>query len=149
MPPGTYSVRLEADGVVREQSLTIVGNPAAPEIVQADYDLQYATAVAVRDTISAINAWLARIRQLPATDRARFRELEEALVPIVEPGAAVAPARLLTHYGTLYGTLVTDGGYGSGSAEGRPSEGVLARKADLEAQWTAIRRRLEQQWEAR
>jgi len=149
MPPGAYALHVVADGVVREQRIEIIGNPAAPEITQADYAQQYAVTVAVRDTIGAINDWLARIRQLPEAERTRFRELERALTPIAAPGESVAPARLLTHYGVLYGTLVSDGGYGSGSAEGRPSEGVVARMADLDAQWADIRRRLEVAWGAR
>lgn len=149
MPPGAYTLHVVADGVVREQRIEVIGNPAAPEITRADYEQQYAVSVAVRDTISTINDWLARLRQLPEAERSRFGEFEGALTPIAAPGESVAPARLLTHYGVLYGTLVTDGGYGSGSAEGRPSEGVLARKADLDAQWADIRRRLEAAWGAR
>jgi photosystem II stability/assembly factor-like uncharacterized protein len=139
MPPGTYTVRLVTDGVVRERSLIVTGNPRAPGLTAADYDAQYVTALAVRDTISAINATLAWIRRQPEATRARFAAIEGKLVPTRAPGAAVAPAQLLSHYSVLYGTLVGDGGYGSGSAEGRPGAGVLARKADLDAQWSALR----------
>jgi len=142
MPPGTYTVRIVADGTFRERPLVITGNPRAPYITQADYEAQHALSIAVRDTISAINAAVAQIRQQPDSVRARLADIEGALVPVRAPGSLVAPARLLSHYGTLYGTLVGDGGYGSGSAEGRPGEGVVARKADLDAQWNAIRAEL-------
>jgi hypothetical protein len=119
---------------------------ASADEMRADYEQQYTVSIAVRDTISAINDWLARIRQLPEAERSQFSEFERALTPVAAPGESVAPARLLTHYGVLYGTLVTDGGYGTGSAEGRPSDGVLARQADLDAQWAELRRRLDAAW---
>lgn len=139
MPPGRYTVRLVADGVVRERPIVVTGNPRAPSITQSDYEAQYATSVAVRDSIAAINATLAWIRRQPEATRARFADIEAQLVPTRVPGSSVTTARLLSHFSTLYGTLVSDGGYGSGSAEGRPGAGVLVRKADLDAQWNAIR----------
>lgn len=142
MPPGTYTLRLTVDSTVLERPLVVTGNPKAPYITQADYEAQYAVSVAVRDTISAINGELARLRSLPDSARARYAAIEAQLVPTRDPATGVIPARLLSHYQTLYGTLVGDGGYGSGSAEGRPLPGVLARKADLDAQWAAIRAQL-------
>jgi photosystem II stability/assembly factor-like uncharacterized protein len=142
MPPGTYTVRLVADGTVRERPLVVTGNPRAPYITQADYESQYAATLAVRDTISAINAALASMRREPDATRARFAAIEAKLVPTRAPESSIAPARLLAHYSVLYGTLVGDGGYGSGSAEGRPGDGVFGRKADLDAQWSAVRAEL-------
>lgn len=142
MPPGRYAVRLIVDSDTLARPLTITGNPKAAYITQADYDRQYAVSVAVRDTISAINAELARIRALPDSARARYASIEALLVPQRDAATGIAPARLLSHYQTLYGTLVGDGGYGSGSAEGRPLPGVLARQADLDAQWAAVRAQL-------
>ncbi len=140
LPPGRYAVRLTADSVVRTRTLTIIGNPAAPSITQADYDAQFRSARAVRDTITAINEIVAAIRALPAAQRDSMSAIERALVARATPPSTVAPARLLAHYGALYNALVGDGGYGSGSAEGRPLAGVLARKVDLEAQWLVLRR---------
>jgi hypothetical protein len=59
-------------------------------------------------------------------------------------GDLASPTKLVGQFNTLYNTLVTDGGYGSGSAEGRPSAGRLQRKRDLDPQWAALRARLEQ-----
>ncbi len=144
MPPGTYRVRLTADGVVQEQPLTVTGNPAAPYITQADYDAQYALSVAVRDTVASINAVLARLRALPDSSRAALAPLEELLAARRTPSSSIVPSRLLSHYGALYSQLTGNGGYGSGSAEGRPGAGPYARKADLDAQWVDIRRRIEE-----
>jgi photosystem II stability/assembly factor-like uncharacterized protein len=140
MPPGRYSARLRADSVILSRPLLIIGNPAAPGITQADYDAQYRTAIAVRDTITAINEVLTTIRALPAAQRDSISAIERALVARATPPSTVVPARLLAHYGSLYNALVGDGGYGSGSAEGRPLAGPMARKADLERQWVEIRR---------
>jgi hypothetical protein len=140
MPPGQYTVRLIADSATLTRPLTVIGNPAAPMITQADYDAQYRTALAVRDTISAINAVLKTIRALPQAKRDSLAAIERALLAQPTPPSIVAPARLLAQFGALYAALVGDGGYGAGSAEGRPLAGPLARKRDLEAQWLEIRR---------
>jgi len=49
------------------------------------------------------------------------------------------PAGIAVQYQTLYGTLVGDGGYGSGSAEGRPNAARFARARELAAQWATVR----------
>ncbi len=145
MPIGRYTVRLTADSVTMERPLDIVANPTAG-FSEADYDAQYALATAVRDTISAINDALVRIRALPDSTRAELAEIEGLLsgprTPTASPTAAPPPPRLLAYYSSLYGALVTDGGYGSGSAEGRPLPQLYERKAELDAQWEVIRRRL-------
>jgi photosystem II stability/assembly factor-like uncharacterized protein len=143
MPPGRYTVRLTADGVVREQPLIVTGNPSAPGIRQADYDAQYALSVAVRDTLSAINALLARVRALPDSARTALAPLAEELAAPRDAVTRAIPSRLLAHYSALYQQLTSDGGYGSGSAEGRPGRGLYARKDDLDARWNGIRARLE------
>ena len=51
------------------------------------------------------------------------------------------PAGVSAQYQTLYGTLVGDGGYGSGSAEGRPSAARVAREKELATQWTLLNTR--------
>ncbi len=139
MPPGRYLVTLRADGVTRTAPLSIIGNPREPSITAADYQAQFVAASAVRDTISRINATLTQIRALPEAERAALSGLVQQLVATPPTAQSVARARLLSHFGALYNALVGDGGYGSGSAEGRPLPGVLRRKLDLDRQWSAIR----------
>jgi hypothetical protein len=157
MPPGQYTVRLTAGGVVEQRPLVIVPNATAGHTL-ADYEAQYALSVAVRDTISALTRTLDALRTVRtgATQlRARAGNapaviaLADSLVRAVDaidrasgPASAtgpVVPAGLAVQYQTLYGTLVGDGGYGSGSAEGRPSAARVARERELAAQWTALR----------
>jgi photosystem II stability/assembly factor-like uncharacterized protein len=169
-PPGRYTVRLTAGSVVETHPLTVTGNPREPTITQADYDAQYAMATAVRDTITEMNGILADVRTMrkavaapPATtaaaattaaptaptgpaaaalDAALFA-VEAAIVPLPAAGERGNPAGLSAQYETLYSTLVTDGGYGAGSAEGRPTASRFQRKHDLDKQWKAVRRRLQ------
>ena len=79
--------------------------------------------------------------RVTAARRDSVSAIERALQETSVSPSTVAPARLLAQYGALYSTLVSDGGYGSGSAEGTPLAGQLARKADLEALWVEVRRR--------
>lgn len=169
MPPGTYRVRITAGGDTVSRRLTVTGDPRDPTLTQADYEAQYALSVAVRDTIDQMNRRLAVIASLgvQAKERARhadstgvapgslgaaadallarMTEMELLLVPPRPAGALAWPAGLAAQYGTLYGTLVGDGGYGAGSAEGRPTEARVRRKADLDAQWAAVRARLDRE----
>lgn len=153
VPPGRYSVRLTAGTQVETKLLTVTGNPRAPRITQADYDAQHALASAVRDTISALNRTLADVRAArkalaagtstaaTALDAA-LRGVETQLVPLPVPGQIGEPAGLSAQYDTLYGTLVDDGGYGAGSAEGRPTASRYQRQADLDRQWQAVQTKL-------
>jgi photosystem II stability/assembly factor-like uncharacterized protein len=167
VPPGRYTVRLTAGSVVETRPLTVTGNPRAPAITQADYDAQYAMATAVRDTITEMNRVLADVRTMrkavsapPATAAATttaapitapsaaaldaaLRAVEAAIVPLPVAGERGKPAGLSEQYATLYSTLVTDGGYSAGSAEGRPTASRFQRKADLDKQWKAVRTRLQ------
>lgn len=163
MPPGEYTVRIAAGGEEIAAPLVVTGNPRAPEISQGDYEAQHEVSAAVRDTITEMNriaAWLEDIERgvdgaldqagpgdadgedlvaLARALRARMDEIRSVLAPGRGPAELVAPAGLTSHYYTLYGTLVGDGGYGSGSAEGRPPLGRLQRKADLDARWLEVR----------
>ncbi len=159
MPPGRYTVRLVAGGVTEERPLLIVPNATAGH-TQADYDTQYTLSVAVRDTITALTRTLEALRgvrdgavqlqkraaapaALVAIADSALREIDaiEALAGPATATGPVMPAGLSVQYQTLYGTLVGDGGYGSGSAEGRPSAARVARERELAGQWTALRAR--------
>lgn len=162
VPPGRYSVRLTVGSFVETRPLTVVGDPRAPTITQADYDAQYAEAIAVSETITEMNRVLAEVRavrraataapetgagaapteQAAALDAA-LRAVEIAIAPLPEPGVRHVPAGLSAHYDTLYSAVVGDGGYSAGSAEGRPSAGWMQRKADLDRQWAEVRERLQ------
>nr|MCU0891702.1 hypothetical protein [Sandarakinorhabdus sp.] len=72
-----------------------------------------------------------------------LRGVEGAIVPLPVAGQIGEPAGLSAHYAALYGTLVGDGGYGAGSAEGRPTASRFQRKADLDRQWDEVRTRLQ------
>jgi len=157
VPPGQYTVRLTALSQMQTQPLLVTGNPRAPGITQGDYDAQYALATAVRDTITSLNRVLADVRALrravtgsPAASSSAATALDTALqavemliMPTATPGKPGVPAGLSAHYDTLYGALVGDGGYGAGSAEGRPTASRYQRKADLDGQWQAVRTQLQ------
>jgi photosystem II stability/assembly factor-like uncharacterized protein len=157
VPPGRYTVRLTVGPVVETAALTVTGNPRAPGITQADYAAQYRLSLAVRDTITEINRALADVRALrkdlasSATAggnaagalEAALKAVEALIAPFPVGGAREGPAGLSAHYDALYATLVSDGGYGSGSAEGRPTASRFQRKADLDRQWQAVRARLQ------
>ncbi|MBM4186863.1 MAG: glycosyl hydrolase [Gemmatimonadetes bacterium] len=167
MPPGTYRARLTAGGASETKPVVVIGNPKAPDITQADYDDQFRIAAAVRDTMNAMYAAVEAIRSakdqskaladrakasatgagsLPALAdslAARLARLEEMLLPARAAGDLASPTKLVGQYNTLYNSLVGDGGYGSGSAEGRPSPGRVRRKADLDPQWAAVRAQID------
>ncbi|HEX6039895.1 MAG TPA: hypothetical protein VFZ20_17715, partial [Longimicrobium sp.] len=167
MPPGDYRVRLTVGGDTTSHPLVVTGDPRDPSITRADYEAQHALSSAVRDTIEQMNGRLAALASVDARARALVRQADSTgaaspalraaadtllartararalLVPAQAPGDLGTPAGLMAQFGTLYGTLVGDGGYGAGSAEGRPTEARYRRAADLDAQWTAIRPRLD------
>lgn len=153
MPPGRYTVRLTAGALVQTQPLTVTGNPSAPAITQADYDAQHALATAVRDRVTEVNRVLADVQALrkavTATSSAAsaldaaLKGVEVAIKPVAVPGQIGVPAGLAAQFDTLYFTLVGDGGYGAGSAEGRPTASRYQRQAELDRQWQALRARLQ------
>jgi len=62
-PPGTYTVRLEADGAVAEQNFNVQKDP---RWLSTDADLlaQFDLSVAVRDTLSSVHKLISNIRSL-------------------------------------------------------------------------------------
>jgi photosystem II stability/assembly factor-like uncharacterized protein len=168
-PPGTYSVRLTADGATQTRTVRVLPDPRIPDVAQADYDEQFRVAVAVRDTLSAVHAAVATIRSvreqavavvararalnragdLPARADsldAKLTAIEDALIqrrsrsgqdPIRFPG------RLDNQLVELYGNVTGVDGYISGGPEGRPTRGAYERQRTLNAEWTALRARLD------
>lgn len=167
VPPGRYTVRLTVGSQITSRPLIVTGNPSAPTITQADYDAQYDLAKGVRDRITTVNRVLADMRALrramaatldaatraggadaalasrAAALEAALRAVEASIAPLPVEGERDVPAGLSAHYDTLYGALVGDGGYGSGSAEGRPAASRFQRAADLDRQWRTVRARLQ------
>ncbi len=160
-PPGTYTVRLSWDGGSSEVPLRVVADPRDPGITQADYDEQFRVSVQVADSADAVRSQLERLRDVraeadrlragasEAADIARFItdldaiEKELTLVPVEGGPAGVREGLGLDRqYGSLLGFLNGGGGYGPGSAEGRPTPGALQRQRDLNAAWTDVSARL-------
>jgi hypothetical protein len=166
-PPGPYQVRLTAGGTTETRPLRVIGNPRDPDVSQADYDAQFQLSSAVRDTLDALYRAIETVRtvrdqardlveraragrrdlgqlaQLADTLRARLTAVEESLTqPQAGRGLAV-PTRLDAQYASLHGYLAAAGGYGPGSAEGRPTRGAYERQRDLDHEWAAIQARLE------
>ena len=69
--PGTYTVRLTADGKRLEQPLTVVKHPLYKDVTQADLEAQFALAIRIRDKLSEANQAVIRIRDIKGqvTDR--------------------------------------------------------------------------------
>ncbi len=158
MPPGRYQVTLVDGATTHTVPLTIVGNPSAPGITQADYDAQYALSTAMRDTLSSIGRTLARLREVrtqatglrtreSAPSAAALRALADSLGARAaqHEDALTRAGGMQTQYGVLYNTLVGDGGYGSGSAEGRPSAARLERARELAPLWHALRAQIDEE----
>jgi hypothetical protein len=171
-PPGEYAVRLSWDGGSQEESLTVSPNPRTPEITQADYLEQfrvttevYESSREVREALDAMDSVLEQARGLLARARGAGREvgslpeglrgLEGSLLPLKgeltnvdDPHVEVAKAPpegagLSQDFGTLFNYLNGGGGYGGGSVEGRPTQGAMNRKADLEALWAELKPRVD------
>jgi len=171
-PPGEYAVRLSWDGGSQEESLTVSPNPRTPEITQADYLEQfrvttevYESSREVREALDVMDSVLEQASGLLARARGagrevgsipeRLRSLEENLLVLKgeltnvdDPHVEVARVRpegagLSQDFGTLFNYLNGGGGYGGGSVEGRPTQGAMNRKADLEALWAELQPRVD------
>ncbi len=92
--PGTYSVRLTADGVMQTQSFQILKHPLRP-ISDADLQFQYTLASRIRDKVNEANLAVIRIRRIktdiadrikdaPAEVRSAGEQLAKALSTVEE-----------------------------------------------------------------
>jgi photosystem II stability/assembly factor-like uncharacterized protein len=66
VPPGTYRVRLTADGQTREQELVVLKDPRLRDVSDADLHAQYALARQVSARTGEANLAVVRIRDLKA-----------------------------------------------------------------------------------
>lgn len=119
-------------------------SPRVPGLVRATITVLARTLVARRTARTGIGQLRSRagaatavaaladsiLRDIDALDRATGPAT--ATGPVVSAGLAV-------QFQSLFGALVGDGGYGSGSVEGRPSAARVARARELENQWVTFR----------
>ncbi|HEX2189951.1 MAG TPA: hypothetical protein VHG51_13685 [Longimicrobiaceae bacterium] len=89
--PGTYRVRLTADGARQEQEFTVRMDPRLTGVTQADLERQFALATQVRDAVSRANEAVIRIRDLKAQVDERVKRTDD---PAVTAAADSLRARL-------------------------------------------------------
>jgi photosystem II stability/assembly factor-like uncharacterized protein len=63
-PPGTYRVRMTADGKTQTQSLIVKRHPLYTEVSDADLRAQFDLAIRIRDKVSEANEAVIRIRNI-------------------------------------------------------------------------------------
>jgi photosystem II stability/assembly factor-like uncharacterized protein len=167
-PPGTYRVRLTANGVTGTRSFRVLADPRIPEVTQADYEAQFRAAIAVRDTMSAVSGAIGTIRAVreqaarsvelagrlgraaevkPAADSLtkKLGDIEAELIQTRSQSGQDPirfPGKLDNQLAELYGNLTGTDGYIAGGPEGRPTAGALERLRDLDQQWAPLSARL-------
>ncbi|HEU4632000.1 MAG TPA: glycosyl hydrolase [Gemmatimonadaceae bacterium] len=77
-PPGTYQVRLTADGQTLTQPLVVRRNPMFADVTDADLQKQFALAIQIRDKVSEANEAVIRIRDLKAQVADRLKRSQDA-----------------------------------------------------------------------
>ncbi|HUQ88136.1 MAG TPA: hypothetical protein VM096_11290 [Vicinamibacterales bacterium] len=153
--PGTYSVRLTADGVMQTQSFQVLKHPLRP-ISDADLMFQWTLASRIRDKVNEANLAVIRIRRIkadiadrikdaPAEVRAAGEQLTKGLVSVEEDVYQVKnqsgqdplnfPIRTNNRLASLLRVAV--------SGEGRPTGNVEPIFNDLAAELKAETDRLE------
>ncbi|NIS33340.1 MAG: glycosyl hydrolase, partial [Actinobacteria bacterium] len=88
LPPGTYTLRLTADGVTETSALTIEPHPWIDDVTEADLVAQYEFGVRIRDQVERANQAVIAIRRmrtqvedrLEDSDDARLEELIDELM---------------------------------------------------------------------
>jgi hypothetical protein len=63
-PPGTYQVRMTADGVTQTKPLVIMRNPLFTDVSEADLQEQFALSMEIRDKVSEANNAVIQIRAI-------------------------------------------------------------------------------------
>jgi photosystem II stability/assembly factor-like uncharacterized protein len=168
-PPGTYTVVMETAGGQNTQTFRLLPDPRIPEVTQAEYEEQWRTAVAIRDSITAVYDAIGTIRSVreqahAVVDRARDMERTGTLPQLATDLDAKLtaiedeliqrrsrsgqdpirfPGRLDNQLSELYGNVTGTDGYIGGGPEGRPTRGALERMRDLNVQWNELRTRLD------
>jgi photosystem II stability/assembly factor-like uncharacterized protein len=78
VPPGRYTVRLNADGKVATAPLTVQRNPTYADVTDADLRAQYALATQIRDKVSEANDAVVRIRDVKTQVADRLKKSTDA-----------------------------------------------------------------------
>jgi photosystem II stability/assembly factor-like uncharacterized protein len=162
-PPGSYVVRLAMGAASQTHPLTVRADPRLTTTA-AEYQSQFRAAVAVRDTMTAVNAAIATLRSVREQARASLAQAERAGAREAVQGRAdtlVAKGdslegrltdprhkvgydilrfggRLDNQLNELYSNLTGTGGYINGGADAAPTMGALERTAELTRQWITI-----------
>lgn len=89
-PPGTYTVRLTADGVTQTQRVTVKRNPWNADVTDADLQAQFAMALKIRDKVSEANQAVIDIRNVKAQVADRVKRVSDGAL-------SQAGERLVTH----------------------------------------------------
>lgn len=169
-PPGTYTVRLSANGVSQSRTFALLPDPRlARQVTQADYDEQFRVAMAVRDSLNAVNHAVEVIRTIKeqttrAVEAAGKVDRGQEVTPAADSltgkltGVEVDLSQVKSQSGQdplrfagrldnqlveLYGYVTGTDGYISGGPEGRPSKGAYERMADVLKDWAPISQRLQ------
>jgi hypothetical protein len=167
-PPGTYQVRLTANGETQTQSFEVLGDPRLENVTQRDYEEQFRMAIAIRDTLNQVYdairqaqsvsdqvaSAMERVEEAGLTDEfegiadtitAGLTDVEEALMQ-TKNQSGQDPIRfapmLDNQYVALYEYVTGVDGYRYGGAEGRPTQGANDLFADLNLRWVVLRDRL-------
>lgn len=167
-PPGTYTVRLAADGETQSRTFRLLADPRLPDVTQADYDEQFRASIVVRDSINVVNSALETLRAvreqaMRAVEQAgRINRASEVKPAADALGSALGGVELqlnqvksesgqdpIRHPGQLdnqlielYTNLTGDDSYIYGGPEGRPTRGAVQRTADLMQSWAPLSARV-------
>ena len=163
-PPGTYTVMLTVGNAPPvSRTLSVRGDPRLPTTA-ADYQLQFRTAMAVRDTITQVSNAIATLRAVREQVRAVVAQAgRSGVAPAVTGPADTLVARgdvlegrltdprhqvgydilrfggrLDNQLSELFGNLTGTGGYINGGTDAAPTKGQLERATDLTREWNAV-----------
>jgi hypothetical protein len=78
VPPGSYTLRLTADGRTATAPLTVTRNPWITGVTDADLHAQFEFSRAVRDKVSEANRAVIAIRRVKAQLQDRYDQSEDA-----------------------------------------------------------------------
>jgi photosystem II stability/assembly factor-like uncharacterized protein len=93
-PPGTYQVRVTADGATQTQPLTIEKDPRLTQITDADLQKQFQLAIQIRDRESDANNAVIAIRDLKSQIDDRLKKADA--LPAGQKDAVVKAGQSLT-----------------------------------------------------